>query len=74
MRTSSLVTVSLPPAMVKASEKMAKRHHMTRSELMRTALRHFLEEQAALEATRIYEQERRTGKLKVLKSLVALAR
>ncbi len=57
--------------MVKASEKIAKRRHMTRSELMRTALRHFLEEQAALESIRTYEQERRAGKLKVLKSLTA---
>lgn len=74
MRTSSLVTVSLPPAMVKESERIAKRHHMTRSELMRTALRRFLEEQAALEAIKVYEQERRTGKLKTLKSLAALAK
>ncbi|OGL72988.1 hypothetical protein A3E39_02520 [Candidatus Uhrbacteria bacterium RIFCSPHIGHO2_12_FULL_60_25] len=73
MRTSSLVTVSLPPSMVKASERVAKRHHMTRSELMRTALRYFLEEQTALEAIRVYEQERRDGKLKTLKSLAALA-
>jgi len=74
MRTSLLVTISLPPAMVKASERAAKRHHMTRSELMRTALRRFLEEQSALESVRLYEDERRAGKLKTLTSLASLAK
>lgn len=46
MRTSSLVTISLPPAMVAASEKTAQNQNMTRSELLRTALRRYLEETA----------------------------
>ena len=71
MRTTSLVTVSLPPALVVQSEKIAKKYHMTRSELLRTALRHFIEEQQALEAVAVYEKERRTKKLKVLKGSLA---
>ena len=69
MRTSLLVTVSLPPAIVRASMRVAKRHHMTRSEIMRAALRQYLEEQSALEAITTYQAEARTGKLKKLKSL-----
>ena len=44
---------------------------MTRSELLRTALRRFIEEQGALEAVAVYETERKTGKLKVLKGSLA---
>ena len=66
------MTISLPPAMVKESEKLAKRQHMTRSELVRTALRQFLEEHNALEAIRVAAEERRAGKLKTLKSLADL--
>jgi Arc/MetJ-type ribon-helix-helix transcriptional regulator len=44
MRTSSLVTISLPPEMLTISEKTAQDQNMTRSELMRTALRYYLEE------------------------------
>jgi metal-responsive CopG/Arc/MetJ family transcriptional regulator len=45
---------------------------MTRSELMRTALRNYLEEQASLEAIRVYETERNGKKLKKLRSLAEL--
>lgn len=61
-----MITVSLPPALVVESEKVAKKKHMTRSELMRTALRIYLEEQALDEAIRVGEEELRLGKLKVL--------
>ena len=57
--------------MVTASEKLAKRQCMTRSELIRAALRQFLEEHAALEAIGTYERERRSGGLKTLKSLTS---
>ena len=72
MRTSSLVTVSLPPAMVKASERFARKQSMTRSEVVRAALRRFLEEQSALEAVQLYEKEQRHGDLKELTSLASL--
>lgn len=75
MRTSSLVTISLPPALVAQSEKIAKKNHMTRSELFRTALRSFIEEQDALEAVSVYKKERNSKKLKTLKgSLTNLMR
>ena len=74
MRTSLLVTVSLPPAMVKASMRIARRQHMTRSEIMRAALRRYLEESAALDAVAAYQTEAHAGKLKTLKSLSALMR
>lgn len=66
MRTSSLVTISLPPKMLAESEKIARQKHMTRSELLRMALRVYLEELNAEEAIRIAEDELRTGKVKVL--------
>ncbi|HBF67480.1 MAG TPA: CopG family transcriptional regulator [Candidatus Magasanikbacteria bacterium] len=67
MRTTSLITISLPPAMLKKAELLAKKDHMTRSELLRVALRTYLEEQSAREAIRIYKQEARKGALKELK-------
>lgn len=73
MRTTSLVTVSLPPVLLRTSQKIANQKQMTRSELIREALRRYIEEQDASEAVRVYEQELHTGKLKKLKgSLVNL--
>ena len=46
-RSSSIVTISLPPKMAAWSVKIAKKQQMTRSELIRTALRNYLEEQQA---------------------------
>ncbi|MBI2356337.1 MAG: ribbon-helix-helix protein, CopG family [Candidatus Doudnabacteria bacterium] len=43
-RNTSLVTISLPPQMLRESEKIAQKQNMTRSELLRTALRRYLEE------------------------------
>ncbi len=71
MRTTALISLSLPPSLVKESEKIAKSKHMTRSELFRTALRHYLEEQQALVAISLYEKERDTKKLKTLKGSLA---
>lgn len=73
MRTTNLVTISLPPGLLRTSQKIATQKQMTRSELIREALRRYIEEQDALEAVRVYEQELHTGKLKKLKgSLVKL--
>lgn len=75
MRTSTIVTVSLPPAMLVVTKKIARKQHMTQSELFRTALRVYVEEQEAQEAIRIFEHERRAGTLKELKgSLTDLMR
>lgn len=73
MRKTNLVTISLPPSMMSEAEKVAKKQHMTRSELMRTALRRYIEEMQLEEGINTFEKERWEGKLKVLKgSLVDL--
>ena len=41
MRTRIIVTISLPPAMVRQLEAVRKREHRTRSELVREALRQY---------------------------------
>jgi len=66
MRTTSLVTISLPPEMATESEKIAKKKHMTRSELLRAALRFYLEEADLEEALSIAEKELRSNQAKKL--------
>lgn len=66
MRTSSLITISLPPLLATESLKAAKKQHMTRSELWRAALRHYLEELRLEQAIRLAETELATGKARVL--------
>ena len=43
MRTTQTMTISLPPGMVKEFEKVRKAEHRTRSELVREALRYYIE-------------------------------
>ena len=43
MRTTDVMTISLPPAMSKQMEKVQKEEHRTRSELLREAWRHYFE-------------------------------
>lgn len=71
MRTTNLVTISLPPGLVVEIQKIIKSQHMTRSELFRDALRQYIEEQQAKEAIRIFEKEKRAGKLRILKGSLA---
>ncbi|MBI4262178.1 ribbon-helix-helix protein, CopG family [Candidatus Uhrbacteria bacterium] len=66
MRTSSVLTISLPPSMVRDLERVTKKTQMTRSELLRAALRRFFEEENAMDAIRIANTERAQGKLKLL--------
>ncbi len=40
-RTTSTLTISLPPAMLKELERVRREEHRTRSELMREALRSY---------------------------------
>src|SRR6266852_3485125 len=40
-RTTSTLTISLPPAMLRELERVRKHEHRTRSELMREALRSY---------------------------------
>ncbi len=42
MRTRKAMTISLPPGMVRQMERVRKREHRTRSELVREALRAYL--------------------------------
>lgn len=66
MRTTDLITISLPPKMAAQAEKIAKKQHMTRSELLRTALRRYFEEVYIEEIVRTADEELRAGKAKVL--------
>ncbi len=43
MRTTKTMTISLPPGMVKEFEKVRKAENRTRSELVREALRYYIE-------------------------------
>ncbi len=43
-RTTKTWTISLPPKLVKEAEQVAKEENRTRSELVREALRRYLEE------------------------------
>lgn len=75
MRTTELITISLPQKMLKISEKIARAKHMTRSEFVRNALRTYIEGVHAEEAVQVYKNESREGTLKELKgSLVSLMR
>jgi len=67
MRNSWVVTISLPPKMATKVRQIAKQKQMNRSELIRMALRGYLEELDALEAVRIARREESAGKLKELK-------
>ena len=42
MRTTRIMSISLPPAMEKQVEKIRKEEHRTRSELVREALRQYI--------------------------------
>lgn len=44
MRTTKTWTISLPPKLVKEAEQTAREENRTRSELVREALRFYLEE------------------------------
>jgi CopG family transcriptional regulator / antitoxin EndoAI len=46
MRQSKVVTVSMPPRLLRDTEKLAKREQRTKSELMRDALRLYLDLQS----------------------------
>ena len=45
MRTTKTWTISLPPNLVREAERTAKEENRTKSELVREALRFYLEEQ-----------------------------
>jgi CopG family transcriptional regulator/antitoxin EndoAI len=45
MRTTRILSLSLPPELVAEAERVAKREGRTRSELFREALRRYVQEQ-----------------------------
>ena len=49
MRTTDIMTISLPPAMAKQMEKVQKQEHRTRSELLREAWRQYFESRYAVD-------------------------
>ena len=77
MRTTETVTISPPPAMVKQLEKVRKQEHRTRSELIREALRHYIDSRypevtptkAELEAIRRGRAEIKAGRYTTLEQL-----
>ncbi|MGD0871783.1 MAG: ribbon-helix-helix protein, CopG family [Bryobacteraceae bacterium] len=48
MRTTEIMTISLPPAMARQMEKVQKEEHRTRSELLREAWRQYFESRYAV--------------------------
>ena len=44
MRTSKILSLSLPPGLLRDAERLARKEGRTRSELFREALRRYLEE------------------------------
>lgn len=65
-RISSIMSISLPPGLLTTSKKIARQQNMTQSELIRTALRRYVEELQMDRAVRIAEQELMQGKAKQL--------
>lgn len=60
MRATKLVTISLTPKLLKKAEKAAKEEQRTRSELLREALRRYLEDREWNRIYRYGEKKART--------------
>ena len=52
MRTTKILSLSLPPELLREAEILAKREGRTKSELLREALRRYIEEQEWLSLQR----------------------
>jgi len=59
VRTSEVISITLPPRLLKEAERLAKKEGRTRSELFREALRRYLAEQSSLELQRYGAQQAR---------------
>lgn len=57
MRTSKILPISLPPEMLEDVEQLAKKERRTKSELVREALRRYIEDRE-WEAVRAYSSAR----------------
>lgn len=61
MRTSKVLSLSLPPDLLREAERVAKKEGRTKSELFREALRRYIREQRWAELRRYGTQQ--AGKL-----------
>jgi len=52
LRTTKLITISLPPELLKKIERLARRENRTRSELLRETVRQYLAREEWLELNR----------------------
>jgi CopG family transcriptional regulator/antitoxin EndoAI len=52
MRTSKILSLSLPPELLREAERVAKKEGRTKSELFREALRRYIQEQRWTELRR----------------------
>ena len=58
VRVSKTTTISLPPKAYKEMDRMARAKGMTRSELLRSALRHYQREEQGWESLISYGQQK----------------
>ena len=70
-RTTNVISISLPPELSRQTERMAKKYNMTRSELLRDALRQYAEMGQVDKMLNEYESDKRNGRLKKLRGSVA---
>ncbi len=63
MRTTSTFTISLPPSLAIAADRLAESKHMTRSELHRSLLRNAIEEADYATAMADYKKAKKEGKM-----------
>jgi CopG family transcriptional regulator/antitoxin EndoAI len=59
MRTSKILSLSLPPTLLREAERLAKKEGRTKSELFREALRRYLQERRWAELRRYGTQQAR---------------
>lgn len=71
MRTSSVVTISLPPSLLAISDDLAKSQHMNRSEFLRDLLRDAIAEASHAEAIAVWKKEKEAGTLMTLEGSLA---
>ena len=69
-RTTNIISISLPPELSRQTEKMAKKYNMTRSELLRDALRQYAEMGQVDKMLHEYESDKRNGRLKKLRGSI----
>lgn len=64
MRTSKILSLSIPPTLLREAERLAKKEGRTKSELFREALRRYLQERQWAELRRYGAQQVRQLELK----------